>query len=77
MSAGTLMTAAQVMARLTIKKTAFYAMVNRGEVSKPIKVGGSVRWIPEEIEADLEAMKAKREQPDRVRRRGRPRKVAS
>lgn len=67
----------QVMARLNIGKTAVYDLVKRGELHKPVKIGGSSRWIPEEIEADIEAMKAKRDEPTPVTRRGRPRKAAS
>lgn len=66
----------QVMARLNIGKTAVYDLVKRGELHKPVKIGGSSRWIPEEIEADIEAMKAKRDEPTPVTRRGRPRKTA-
>jgi predicted DNA-binding transcriptional regulator AlpA len=67
----------QVMARLNIGKTAVYDLVKRGELHKPVKNGGSSRWIPEEIEADIEAMKAKRDEPTPVTRRGRPRKTTN
>ena len=65
---------AQVMERLSIRKTAVYALVKRGGLPKPVKIGGSTRWIPEEIEAAIEVMKAKRDEPTPVTRRGRPRK---
>lgn len=67
----------QVMARLNIGKTAVYDLVKRGELPKPVKIGGSSRWIPEEIDAALDVMKAKRDEPTPVSRRGRPRKAAS
>lgn len=65
----------QVMARLNIGKTAVYDLVKRGDLPKPVKIGGSSRWIPEEIDAALEVMKAKRDEPTPVTRRGRPRKT--
>lgn len=65
---------AQVMERLNVRKTAVYGLVQRGDLPKPVKIGGSARWIPEEIEAAIERMKAKRDEPKPVTRRGRPRK---
>lgn len=67
----------QVMARLNIGKTAVYDLVKRGELPKPVKIGGSSRWIPEEVEASIEVMKAKRDEPTPVTRRGRPRKTTN
>jgi predicted DNA-binding transcriptional regulator AlpA len=65
----------QVMARLNIGKTAVYDLVKRGDLPKPVKIGGSSRWIPEEIDAAIEVMKSKRDEPTTVTRRGRPRKT--
>lgn len=67
----------QVMTRTNLGKTAVYDCVKRGDLPKPVKIGGSSRWIPEEVDAALEAAKARRTEPAPVTRRGRPRKAAS
>jgi predicted DNA-binding transcriptional regulator AlpA len=65
----------QLMARLTVRKTAVYNLIKIGDLPKPIKIGGSARWPEEEIDAAIETMKARRNEPPPVTRRGRPRKV--
>jgi predicted DNA-binding transcriptional regulator AlpA len=67
----------QVMARLNVGKSSVYGLVRNGLLPKPVKVGGSARWIDEEVEAAIEAMKAARDAPPPATRRGRPRKVRS
>lgn len=66
-----------VMARLTIKKTAVYSLVARGDLPQPLKIGGSSRWVPEEIDAALEKMAQRRDEPRTPTKRGRPRKVVA
>lgn len=73
----TLLNVNQLMQRLTVKKTAVYHMVKCGVLPKPVKIGGSSRWISEEIEAAIEAAKAKRDEPAPATRRGRPRKLTN
>lgn len=68
---------AQMMARLNVSKTSIYGLVKTGALPKPVKVGGSARWIEEEVEAAIERMKAERDAPREATRRGRPRKVAA
>lgn len=67
----------QVMQRLNVGKTSVYKLVKAGLLPKPVKIGGSARWIDAEVEAAIEAMKAARAAPPPVTRRGRPRKVAT
>jgi excisionase family DNA binding protein len=72
-----MLTVTQVMARLNVSKTSVYGLVKNGLLPKPVKVGGSARWIEEEVEAAITAMKAQRDAPPVPTRRGRPRKVAA
>lgn len=66
----------QVMAKLNIGKTSVYSLVKSGELPKPVKIGGSARWLPDEIATYLENIKAKRDEPHPVSKRGRPRKCS-
>lgn len=63
----------KVMQVLCVKKTAVYQMVKDGAIPKPIKVGGSSRWLSEEIEEAINQMVLRRdEEKPKVTRRGRP-----
>lgn len=68
-----MLTVSDLMARFNIKKTAVYSMVERGDIPKPLRVGGSSRWLEDEIDAAVEAMKARRAVDPMKRNRGRPR----
>jgi predicted DNA-binding transcriptional regulator AlpA len=70
-----MLTVNDLMERFAVKRTTVYSMVGRGELPQPIKVGGSVRWLPEEIDAAVERWKAQRATPA-ARGVGRPRKIA-
>lgn len=70
-----LMSVRDVMARIGVGKTAVYDAIKRGDLPPPVKIGGSARWIPEEIEDAIESAKEKRNEPALITRRGRPRKL--
>jgi len=69
-----MLTVNDLMARFNVKKTAVYSMVERGDIPKPLRVGGSSRWLEDEIDAAVEAMKVRRAVDPMKRSRGRPRK---
>lgn len=69
-----MLTVNDLMAMFNIKRTAVYGLVERGEIPKPLKVGGSSRWLPDEIDAAIDAMKVRRSVDPMKRTRGRPRK---
>ena len=46
---------------LKVKATAVYSAVRRNHIPKPIKVGGSSRWIKDEVEAALRRRASERE----------------
>lgn len=68
-----LMKLEKVMEELGVKKTAVYQMVKDEIIPKPIKVGGSSRWLSEEIDDAIKLMIARRdEDKPKATRRGRP-----
>lgn len=71
------LTVNEIMTQLKISKTTVYDLVKRRGFPKPLRIGGSSRWIEEEVSAYLEEQKAKRDLPQQPTRRGRPRKLAS
>lgn len=63
----------KVMEVLGVKKTAIYQMIADGILPAPIKVGGSSRWLSNEIEDSVKLMIARRdEDKPKATRRGRP-----
>lgn len=49
------LTAAEVANRLGISQRHFWSMVAAGRVPRPFRLGRSVRWVAEELEAWLRA----------------------
>ncbi len=70
----TMLNVQQLITKLNISKTTIYSLVKLGELPKPVKIGGSARWLPDEIASYLERVKSKRDEPSPVSKRGRPRK---
>lgn len=63
----------KVMEMLGVKKTAIYKMIADGVLPAPIKVGGSSRWLPNEIEDSVNSMITRRnESKTKLTHRGRP-----
>lgn len=63
----------KVMEMLGVKKTAIYKMIADGVLPAPIKVGGSSRWLPNEIEDSINSMITRRnESKNKISKRGRP-----
>lgn len=61
------------MEMLGVKRTAIYQMIKDEVIPKPIKVGGSSRWISEELDEAIQAMKMRRDEiKPKPTRRGRP-----
>jgi len=63
----------KVMEILGVKKTAIYQMIADGTLPAPIKVGGSSRWLSNEIDDSVNSMITRRNESKAiVTRRGRP-----
>lgn len=63
----------KVMELFGVKKSAIYKMISDGILPAPIKVGGSSRWLSNEIEDSVNSMIARRNEPKtKSTRRGRP-----
>jgi predicted DNA-binding transcriptional regulator AlpA len=56
-----LLTVKQVSARGGWSDATTWRHVKAGILPQPIKIGGLTRWIPEEVEAAIEAAKAARD----------------
>ncbi len=50
----TMLNVKQLMAKLNISKTTIYALVKLGELPSPVRIGGSARWMPDEIASYIE-----------------------
>ena len=53
----TLLTQAEVCERLKITRQTLWRLRTEGQFAEPIRLGGSVRWKPEDIEAFLQGQR--------------------
>ena len=55
-----LLTLSEIGARLSLSKRAVYRLIARGDLPKPVKVGGASRLCLSDLEAFFAILKAKR-----------------
>jgi len=67
-----LMSVNEVCSLLQVSKTSVYCMVKKSLLPRPLKVGGSARWIESEVTDAIAAMMVERDAPRQATRRGRP-----
>ena len=71
-----MLTADEVCALLQVSKTTLYCLAKKNLLPRPLKIGGSARWIEAEVTDAVQAMMVERDAPkSQPTRRGRPRKV--
>jgi predicted DNA-binding transcriptional regulator AlpA len=68
-----ILTDRQVAARFGVNRSSVWRWVKLGILPKPIKIGGSTRWMAAEIRAVIEKGKAARNNPAPARKRTRVR----